>query len=75
MKTVTEKAINIAIDTFLYEYAGNAVDVYTKLKDETIEHWVDIEYATVWAQFEDMCVYDVALAITNLVDDIVEEFS
>ena len=75
MSTVIEKAIQIAVDTFLSDYSGSAVDVYTRLKNENTEHWSEVDYVTVWSPFENsMCVSEVTYAMSTLIDDIIRNF-
>ena len=54
IKEVREKAIRIAIGTFLSDWEGDAVDVFNKLIDETSNPMIsEIDYVTAWEPFED----------------------
>lgn len=70
-----EKAIYIAMDTFLSSWEGDAVDAYNKLIDETADQIKDIDFVTAWEPFEDDSVEDVLSYITSLVNDIMENFT
>ena len=71
--TVKEKAINIAIGTYLSEWEGDAVDVFNKMmEEESSVNFSDIDYAMVWEPFEYESVESVACYMNILVENIVE---
>ena len=72
--TTKEKAIKIAINTFLSEYEGTALEVYEKLRSESSDDWYSIEYATVWSPFETDPVSYLVDNMDNLIDSIVKAF-
>jgi hypothetical protein len=73
--TVKEKAINIAIGTYLSEWEGDAVDVFNKMmEEESSVNFSDIDYAMVWEPFEYESVESVACYMNILVENIVESF-
>jgi len=76
IKEVREKAIRIAIGTFLSDWEGDAVDVFNKLIDETSNPMIsEIDYVTAWEPFEDYSTDDVLGYITSLVNDIFGSFN
>lgn len=70
-----EKAITIAINTFLSEYDNNAVATYEMLTIELEDSWDCIDYATVWEKFEDDSVSEVMEYMDNLIDSIMKSFA
>ncbi len=73
--TNNEKAITIAINTFLSEYDNNAVTTYEMLTIELEDSWDCIDYATVWGKFEDESVSEVVEYMDNLIDSIMKLFA
>ena len=72
--SIKEKAIKIAINTFLSEYEGTELEVYNRLRSEEHDDWYDIEYASVWCPFENDSVNSVVSNIDTLVGSIVKTF-
>lgn len=69
--TNKERAITIAISTFLSDFEGTEVETYNKLLVEPDDtEWCDIEYATVWCVFEEDPVDYVVDNLTQLVEQI-----
>ena len=74
-RTVHQKAVEIAVNTFLSIYEGTANDVYVRLTEETIEtEWADIDYAVVWAPFQQYQIADVLTIIDDLTYNILNKF-
>lgn len=72
MSEVTDKAIRIAMGTFLSDWKGDAVEVWKRINEE--EDFESVDYVTVWEPFE--CepfsvVYD---NIECLINQIVDSF-
>jgi hypothetical protein len=72
--TTKEKAIKIAINTFLSEYDDDAVKTYEMLSDELADSFDCIDYATVWGKFENDSISEVVEYMDNLIDSIVKAF-
>ena len=72
---VRNKAIDIAMCTFMYEWEGTVLDVYNRLKNEEADSFMAIDYATPWQPFENFTITDLFNNMSNLVDDIVNKFS
>ena len=69
-----EKAITIAINTFLSEYDNDAVKTYEMLSDELADSFDCIDYAMVWEKFENDSISEVVEYMDNLIDSIVKAF-
>ena len=72
--TTKEKAITIAINTFLSEYDNDAVETYEMLSNELADSFDCIDYATIWEKFEDDTISEVVEYMDNLIDSIVKAF-
>jgi hypothetical protein len=72
--TTKEKAIEIAINTFLSEYDNDAVKTYEMLSNELADSFDCIDYATIWEKFEDDTISEVVEYMDNLIDSIVKAF-
>jgi len=72
--TTKEKAITIAINTFLSEYDNDAVKTYEMLSNELADSFDCIDYATIWEKFEDDTISEVVEYMDNLIDSIVNAF-
>jgi hypothetical protein len=72
--TTKEKAIKIAINTFLSEYDNDAVKTYEMLSNELADSFDCIDYATIWEKFEDDTISEVVEYMDNLIDSIVKAF-
>jgi hypothetical protein len=72
--TTKEKAITIAINTFLSEYDNDAVKTYEMLSNELADSFDCIDYATIWEKFEDDTISEVVEYMDNLIDSIVNTF-
>jgi hypothetical protein len=72
--TTKEKAIKIAINTFLSEYDNDAVKTYEMLSNELADNFDCIDYATIWEKFEDDTISEVVEYMDNLIDSIVKAF-
>ena len=72
--TTKEKAITIAINTFLSEYDNDAVKTYEMLSNELADSFDCIDYATIWEKFEDDTITEVVEYMDNLIDSIVKAF-
>ena len=72
--SIKEKAIKIAINTFLSEYEGTEIEVYDRLRSEEHDDWYEIEYASVWCPFESDTISYVMDSIDTLVDSMVKTF-
>jgi|LakMenE18May11ns_1017448.scaffolds.fasta_scaffold7597060_1 hypothetical protein len=72
--TTKEKAITIAINTFLSEYDNDAVKTYEMLSNELADSFDCIDYATIWEKFEDDTISEVVEYMDNLIDSIVKAF-
>jgi hypothetical protein len=72
--TTREKAITIAINTFLSEYDNDAVETYELLSNELADSFDCIDYATIWEKFEDDTISEVVEYMDNLIDSIVKAF-
>jgi hypothetical protein len=70
-----EKAITIAINTFLTEYDNDAVTTYEMLTNELADSFDCIDYATVWEKFEDDTITEVVEYMDNLIDSIMKSFA
>jgi hypothetical protein len=70
-----EKAITIAINTFLSEYNNDAVKTYEMLSDELTDSFDCIDYATVWEKFENDAISEVVEYMDNLIDSIMKSFA
>jgi hypothetical protein len=69
--TNRERAITIAMGTFLSEYDGTEVETYEKLCAEPEgTEWYQIDYATVWCPFENDPIDYVMGNATQLVEQI-----
>jgi len=74
--TVKEKAIDIAIGTYLSAWEGDSIDVFNRMMEEASSvNFSDIDYAIVWEPFEFERVENVVFYMNTLVEDIVEAFS
>ena len=74
MSTIRDRAIEIAVNTFIFDYEGTPKEIYNKLINEDISDWRDIEYAAIAQTFEENSVEDIVFYMTSLVDSIVAEF-
>jgi hypothetical protein len=72
--TTKEKAITIAINTFLSEYDNDAVKTYEMLSNELADSFDCIDYATIWEKFEDDTISEVVEYMDNLIASIVKAF-
>lgn len=72
---VRNKAIEIAMGTYMYEWEGTALDAYNRLLIEDVDSFDEIDYATPWEPFEDFSITDLFNNMSNLVDDIVNNFT
>ena len=72
--TTKEKAITIAINTFLSEFDNDAVKTYEMLSNELADSFDCIDYATIWEKFEDDTISEVVEYMDNLIDSIVKAF-
>lgn len=71
--TIKERAIGIAMRTFLSDFEGTEVEVYEKLLEENrYDGWDVVDYATVWAPFEDEPIGYAISAAKLLVEEITE---
>jgi hypothetical protein len=66
--TTREKAITIAINTFLSEYDNDAVETYELLSNELADSFDCIDYATVWHKFEDDTISEVLGYMNDSID-------
>ena len=73
--TNQEKAIQIAIDTFLSDYTATAIETYERLKNEVHADWNELDYCTVWLPFENEHIDDTLDSIDNLIESIVRQFT
>ena len=69
--SINEKAIEVAMGTFLHDWIGSASEVYVRLCEDRHKHWHEIDYATVWEAMENYSVADVQAFISTLYDSIV----
>ena len=74
MSTIRDRAIEIVVNTFIFDYEGTPKEIYNKLINEDISDWRDIEYAAIAQTFEENSVEDIVFYMTSLVDSIVAEF-
>lgn len=75
MNEVKEKAIRIAMGTFLSEWEGDAIEVYNNLQNDETQYMSDIDYVVAWSPFEDDLVRDFLGNVDCLINSIVESFS
>jgi len=69
--TNSERAITIAISTFLSHYEGTEVETFERLSHEPADkQWYQIDYATVWCPFEDDSIEYVFGNMAELADQI-----
>ena len=66
--TTKEKAITIAINTFLSEYDNDAVKTYEMLSNELADSFDCIDYATIWEKFEDDTISEVVGYMNDSID-------
>ena len=75
MNEVKEKAIRIAMGTFLSEWEGDAIEVYNNLQNDETQYISDIDYVVAWSPFEEDMVEDFLYNVDCLINSIVESFS
>jgi hypothetical protein len=75
MNEVKEKAIRIAMGTFLSSWEGDAIDAYKSLNEDETTYISDVEYVEAWCLMEDLTVDDILSNIDCLINDIVSSFS
>ena len=73
--SIKEKAIKVAVNTFLSDYEGTELEVYDRLHSEKCDEWYMIEYASVWCPLEGDSVRYVMNSIDDLVESMVNTFS
>ena len=75
MNEVKEKAIRIAMGTFLSEWEGDAIEVYNNLQNDETQYMSDIDYVVAWSPFAEDMVEDLLYKVDCLINSIVESFS
>jgi hypothetical protein len=75
MNEVKEKAIRIAMGTFLSSWEADAIDAYKRLNEDETLYISDVEYVVAWHLMEDLTVDDMLSNIDGLINDIVSSFS
>jgi hypothetical protein len=73
--TTKEKAIKIAINTFVSEFDDTEVETYNKLKSESWDNWSKVDYAEVWLPFESYSVQEVVHFIDDLIEEVERQFN
>ena len=67
-----ERAITIAMGTFLSDFEGTEVEVFDRLRNEPAgAEWYQIDYATVWCPFENDPI-DYTIGCAALLADQIE---
>jgi hypothetical protein len=75
MSTTKEKAIRIAMGTFLSSWEGDAIDAYKRLCEDETTYIGDVDYVVEWALMEDLTLEHLLSNIDCLINDIVSSFS
>jgi hypothetical protein len=75
MKTIKQLAIEIAMNTYCFNWVGDVFEVYEKFKNETNENLHDLEYITIWQPFEEYETSLVVQYIDILIHEVEQRFN